>query len=299
MAAAGGDTVVPTNWKGLIMTAVAVAIVAGLTYVGLNLFLGHAEGEGAAKPETSLQDLYSINARRDIPAMDTVRALPRTALAPTESLPPPEIVDAAPSTADAMDNAGTASSDQAESDEAAPDISDTQPAADAGSADLTLEPSTSASEDDSDALEAAQSDDADPEPDLERSAAPAAATEPTLDTRYRATTAALRAWWSLDEAPAQALGIRFIGPLDSSVAPQGMAVLFDEAVDAQTFASFITMQGPAGQDVQPQWQNGQNPRLVYAKSLPPGRYTLSLEAGLPARNGYLLPQDFSGPVFVN
>lgn len=294
MAAAGGDTVVPTNWKGLIMTAVAVAIVAGLTYMGLNLFLGQAEGEGTAKPETSLQDLYSVNARRDIPAMDTVRALPRTALAPTQSLPPPDIVDDEPNVeaemaemAEAADTpAETASDSVEEAAESRVEMAEAEPVDSAPGETTNEEDLTAQSTDDPVTAQPEQSPSTQSQSD-------------TLDTRYRVTTAALRAWWASEDAPAEALSIRFVGPLDASVAPQGMGVLFDHPVDAQTFASFISLQSPRGQSLQPQWYNGQNPRLVYTKGLAPGRYSLSLDAGLPARNGYLLPQQFSGPVFVN
>lgn len=302
MAAAGGDTVVPTNWKGLFMTAVAVAIVAGLTYVGLGMFMGQAEGEGAAKPETSLQDLYSINARRDIPAMDTVRALPRTALAPNQSLPPPEIVDTDTTAAPDSDDANSDDLDQAEdradatsSDASEEIIEETGEESPEDFGESTAQADTETDADSSPASAMAQGAMEEPQP----ATASTSGNEPAIDTRYRATTAALRAWWNSDTTAPDALGIRFVGPLDSSVAPQGMAVLFDQAVDAKTFTSFIQMQSPAGRMITPQWRNGQNPRLVYAQSLPPGRYTLTLEAGMPARNGFVLPQELSGPVFVN
>ncbi len=323
MAAAGGDTVVPTNWTGLILTAIAIALVAGATYFGFGMVLGDADGpKEESQNETSLQELYSSSARRGIEAMETVRALPRTALAPAESLSPP--APAGMSDAADMDDADAEmaaehATDDAEESELARAAAAARDEA-ARMADAAAEKAARLAEEaeeqaraiaakaEEQAREMAAQAEQQSRVAAEQAAAKARALKDAagqkvaqagaaLDTRYRATTTALRAWWN--DLNDSGLGIRFIGPLDSSVAENGLAVLFDQPVDASTAASFITLQSAAGNTVSADWKNGQNPNLIYAAGLRSGRYTLELESGLPSSNGHSLSKTIAGDAFVN
>lgn len=296
MAAAGGDTVVPTNWTGLILTTVVVAVVAAGAYFGFGMVLGDADGGEAETHETSLQELYSFDAKRGIEAMETVRALPRSVLAPSSSLPPPDAPsDGAESSddemADAMSDADEDSAADAEAEAAAAEAE-----AEAEAASIAAEMERKAAAAKEAAAEAARAA-ADKAREMAAAASEAVrSTAETLDTRYRATTTALRAWWNdLGESP---LGVRFIGPLDSSVAEHGLAILFDQPVDAQTAASFITLTRN-GSTVSTNWMNGDNPALIYAAGLSSGSYKLTLGEDLPSRSGNALSQTVSGDAFVN
>ncbi|MEN8719928.1 MAG: Ig-like domain-containing protein [Oceanococcaceae bacterium] len=326
MAAAGGDTVVPTNWTGLILTVIAVAIFAAATYFGLGMVLGDAEGDGATKQETTLQDLYSSSARRGIEAMETVRALPRTVLAPSVSLdapPPAQRGDQQTSDISSTDvdddmtsAEAQAAADAAADEEAAQAAQEAAAAADRGvaaeaermataaadatrrAAEAAAETARNAAEAVTDAGTSASEFAGDVAASARDSAASAASrTAEAIDNRYRATTEALRAWWrDLQGSP---VSVRFIGPLDSSVAPNGIAILFDQPVDAATAASSLTLVNSNGAPVDSDWNNGENANLIYAADLPPGRYTLTLAEGLTARSGDQLNADISGDAFVN
>jgi len=323
MAAAGGDTVVPTNWTGLILTGIAIALVAGATYFGFGMVLGDADGpKEESHTETSLQELYSSSARRGIEAMETVRALPRTALAPAQSLAPPapagtddtDDTDAEADAFAALDNAGDAEeSELAQAAAAARDQAArlAEVAADKAAslaAEAEEQARALAGQAEQQARKLAAETEEQSREVAEQAAAKARAIKAAagqkveqagaaLDTRYRATTTALRAWWN--DLNGSELGIRFIGPLDSSVAEHGLAVLFDHPVDASTAASFITLQNVAGNTVTADWKNGQNPNLIYAAGLRSGKYTLELESGLPSSNGHSLNQTIAGDAFVN
>lgn len=299
MAAAGGDTVVPTNWTGLILTGVAIALVAAATYFGFGMVLGDADsGKADSKEETSLQELYSSNARRGIEAMETVRALPRTALAPVESLDAPapagENTEAAAELA-----AQEAAAQQADEQENA--LAEAAAAAKAEAARLADAAAEKAAQMAQQADEKARKV-AETAAEKAREAKDVAgemmkSAGEKLDTRYRATTTALRAWWNdLTDSP---LNIRFIGPLDSSVAEHGLAILFDQPVNAATATSFIRLQNSSNAVVSTTWQNGQNPNLIYVSGLHSGRYRLQLESGLPSSNGHSLSESISGDAFVN
>lgn len=322
MAAAGGDTVVPTNWTGLILTVIAVAIFAAATYFGLGMVLGDAEGDGATKQETTLQDLYSSSARRGIEAMETVRALPRTVLAPSVSLdaPPPaqrgDQQTSDISSTDVDDDMTSAEAQAAADEEAARAAQEAAAEADRGvaaeaermataaadatrrAAEAAAETARNAAEAVTDAGTSASEFAGDVAASARDSAASAASrTAEAIDNRYRATTEALRAWWrDLQGSP---VSVRFIGPLDSSVAPNGIAILFDQPVDAATAASSLTLVDSNGATVNSDWNNGENANLIYAADLPPGRYTLTLAEGLTARSGDQLNADISGDAFVN
>lgn len=86
MAAAGDDTIVPTNWGGLIVIAVIVAVVAMATYFGMDYQFGH-QGDADKKAEESLsvQDVFSANARREVAKADSARVLSRADLASQSS----------------------------------------------------------------------------------------------------------------------------------------------------------------------------------------------------------------------
>ncbi len=296
MAAAGGDTVVPTNWTGLILTGVAIAVVAAATYFGFGMVLGDANGsKEESHHETSLQELYSSNARRGIEAMETVRALPRTALAPAESLDPPApagdkdtqaAAEYAAQEDDAQEEADLAAAAAAVQEDAAR----LAEAAAAKAAQIAAQAEEKAREVAKQAAEKAS--------DVKDSASKMiSGAGEALDTRYRATTTALRAWWN--DLKDSDLGIRFIGPLDSSVAEHGLAVLFDHPVSAATASSFITLTNSAGSKVSTSWKNGQNANLIYTAGLQPGRYKLQMESGLPSSNGHTLGETISGDAFVN
>lgn len=297
MAAAGGDTVVPTNWTGLILTGVAIALVAAATYFGFGMVLGDANGsKEESHHETSLQELYSSNARRGIEAMETVRALPRTALAPAESLDPPapagnEDTQAAAELAAQEEEAAQEEADLAAAAAAVQeDAARLADAAAAKAAQIAAKAEEQARKVAKQAAEKAS--------DVKDSASKMISDAgEALDTRYRATTTALRAWWN--DLKDSDLGIRFIGPLDSSVAEHGLAVLFDHPVNAATASSFISLTNSAGSKVNANWKNGQNANLIYTAGLQPGRYKLQMESGLPSSNGHTLGETISGDAFVN
>ncbi len=303
MAAAGGDTVVPTNWTGLVLTTVAVAIIAAATYFGFGMVLGDADGKTEeSHQETTLQDLYSSNARRGIEAMETVRVLPRTALAPSVSLDAP-----AAASGDADANADDADEQNMDAADAADDAAEEAELAEAAAAAKEQAARLAEAAAAEAARKAAQVEDKAREIAAQAAekarAAKTAASDmlssagETLDTRYRATTTALRAWWN--DLKGSDLNIRFIGPLDSTVADNGLAVLFDQPVNAATATSFITLTNSAGAVVTTNWKNGQNPNLIYAAGLKSGRYRLQLEEGLPSSNGMRLNTSLSGDAFVN
>lgn len=306
MAAAGGDTVVPTNWMGLILTAVAIAVIAAAAYFGLETIVGDAKPETEhSQQETSLQDLYSSNAHRGIEAMETVRALPRSVLAPQESLDAPmplatEQASETDSDADLLAAQATSEADEEEK-QLAEEVQEAAAAAAAEAKRMAAEAAEKAEEtarqvaakaEEAAHMVAAKADEA-------RQAAMAMAekAEETLDTRYRATTEALRAWWS--DVTGSEVGIRFIGPLDSSVAPHGLAILFDQPVKAAEAARFIELKNANGNLVNTSWNNGENPNLIFAPNLHPGRYTLELRAGLTSTSGNSLAETISGAAFVN
>lgn len=296
MAAAGGDTVVPTNWMGLILTAVAIAVIAAAAYFGLETIVGDAKQESNhSQHETSLQDLYSSNAHRGIEAMETVRALPRSVLAPEESLDAPmpsetiEISD----TDEELEDAELAAAEAAEEAEEQRLADEAKAAAETAAAEAKRMAAAAAEK----AKEAARQVAEKAEQARQAAAAMVEDAEETLDTRYRATTEALRAWWS--DLTGSEVGIRFIGPLDSNVAPHGLAILFDQPVNATEVGSFIQLKNANGHVVNAQWSNGQNRNLIYSANLHPGRYNLELRAGLTSANGSALAETVSGAAFVN
>lgn len=335
MAAAGGDTVVPTNWMGLILTSLTIAVVAAATYFGMGVFLGDANSTEKPAHEATLEELYSSNATRGLEAMDTVRALPRTALASSNSLPPPVATNAEAESADAENTMDSA--DAAEDDSLYEQASTAMAAAAQSTAEAVEKAAKATGEAIKTGLEKAEvgidratakmdagadkardtiMGEGDEPGAVEKGLKKAAtavdkaidkaraavsekpAAEEQLDTRYRAEAKALRAWWT-DGDSDDRLSIRFVGPLDSSVASNGVAILFDTPVDPLTAQSFITLQDAAGKTISTQWKSAQNPNLIYAAGLRSGQYALALDADLPARNGRTLGRAMSGPVLVN
>ena len=81
MAAAGGDTVVPTNWVGLITISIIIAVVALVTYFGMEYQFGHQGPEKKTEETTSVQEVFSASARREVASAGAAQVLSRAELA--------------------------------------------------------------------------------------------------------------------------------------------------------------------------------------------------------------------------
>ncbi len=288
MAAIGGDTVVPTNWSGLIGVAVLVGAIAAATYFGLSM----SEGDKNVEQDDGLtvQEVFSSSARREVAAAEPVRALSRADF----------VAPAARSSASAA----------TDDDDAGEDAS-------ADDWDSAADDTEAMAQDDADAREAsaaavkpapsprpaplpttAPRESAASRPATASGSSPATRErEPAIvDARTRPAAEALVAWW---KEAGNGLEVRFAGTLDrGGKVSDGIAVMFGEAVAPAQADQYLQLTDASGKVVPGRWKMGANPTLLMMDGLPQGRYKLTIGAGLPGESGKTLANTVSGPIFV-
>lgn len=310
MAASGGDTVVPTNWSGLIMVAIVIAVIAAATYFGMDFQFGASESSGETEKSLSVKDVFSASARREIAAAEPARVLSRAEL-----------------TARAPQTASDATSDDNADAWAEPDESN---ADDDWSSDAE---SWDTQSDDWDSTDAHWDDVEEQNNSAAASAAPTAApvatptaqparkpvatpkpvaptpkptSKPVASAAPKATSPAARrqapsadaltAWWK--DAGGD-LAVRFAGTLDKGdQVSDGIAVMFSEPVAPGQGDQNMRLTDDKGVKVQGQWKAAANPALLIMEGLKPGRYTLTISKNIQGRNGNSLAKDASGAVYV-
>ncbi len=287
MAAIGGDTVVPTNWRGLIGVAVLIGVLAAATYFGLTM------SEGGTKVEKddglTVQEVFSSSARREVAAAEPVRALSRADfVAPAARSSTPNATDE--EEADASDDM---SMDEdwdapAEVDESMETAAAAASERDAPAEPVAPEPTTAPAPRTSDSNRTTQS---------ASTATTVREKEPELvDARTRPAAEALVAWW---KEAGNGLQVRFAGTLDrGGKVSDGVAVMFGEAVAPAQADQYLQLTDASGQVVPGRWKTGANPTLLMMDGLAQGRYKLTIGAGLPGESGKTLAKTVSGPVFV-
>ena len=266
MAAIGGDTIVPTNWGGLLITAVIIAAIAAATYFGLESQLG-GEAPPVEKDGVSVQEVFSANSQREVAEAKPARALPRAAFATASPRPAATPAPATPGPTVRPTAAPT--SRPSPEPTARPTTAPTAPPQTATTPRPTVKPSTPSS---------------------------TSSTAVATPAPARPSAEALSAWW---RGASGSLGVRFAGPLDQGGdRSEAVAIMFSEPVSPATARQSIRLTNAAGQPVTAAWQSGQNPALLFIDGLAAGRYTLTLPAGLTGENGGRLSRALSGPVFV-
>lgn len=268
MAAAGGDAIIPTNWGGLLLVMVIVAVIAVVTYFGLDHQFG---GDKSTETKTgiSVQDVFSANSSREVARAEPARAsragLSESAPAPTTRPTPRPTATPAPATP-----APTA----------------------APTARPTPRPTTAPAATPAATPRAAAAASATPKPKPVTTPAPQAAA-----TRAPAAQA-LTAWWQ--SSSRSGLAVRFVGPLDQGGSnSDAVAIMFSEPVDPAKAAAAIRVLDASGKTLPGNWKRAQNPALLFLDQLPAGRYTVTLERGLTGEKGSSLSQTLSGPVAIN
>ena len=289
MAAAGGDTLVPTNWPGLIAVTIVVAVIAAATYFGLEMTVGSANGEVETDKSLSVQDVFSASARREVAAADTVRALSRA--------------DFASPKVSSMSTAEPAEDGELSSDEDAWASSSAEP----GENDAW-----EASAESKDTAAATSAAPVEPTPAPRATSRPAAVSQPLATQRPAATAAPgttpvprnrpnpseLTAWWASTNDNS-GMSVRFAGTLDrGDRVSDGIAVMFSEVVSPAQAQAHMRLRDASGQDVSARWKSGANPVLLFVEGLPEGRYTLSIDSELTGQSSRKLGRSVSGPVFV-
>lgn len=286
MAAAGGDTLVPTNWPGLIAVTIVVAVIAAATYFGMEMTVGSANGEVETDKSLSVQDVFSSSARREVATADTVRALSRTDFAvPAGS----SITSAGPAEDDDMssdEDAWASSSAEPDEDDAWNDSVETAAATPAATAEPTAAPRATPK----------------PAPTSQPRATPrpAATTAPssTPAPRNRPNPEELTAWWTPSNNNS-GMSVRFAGTLDrGDRVSDGIAVMFSEVVSPAQAQAHMRLRDANGQDIPVRWASGANPVLLFVEGLPEGRYSLSIDGELTGQSTRKLGVSVSGPVFI-
>ena len=306
MAASGGDTVVPTNWSGLIMVAVVIMVIATATYFGMDMKFGSSDAPAETEQSLSVKDVFSASARREIAAAEPARVLSRAELAasaPVEDSYAADSADASAATSadddwsSDMDSWDTQSDDwdSLESEEQKSDSESGQ--AVAAQQVVTPEPTPAPAK-------------PTPKPSPEPSTQPRAQAElkpvatPATPPKAAAAAAArqapsadaLTAWW---KDAAGDLSIRFAGTLDKGgQVSDGIAVMFSEPVAPAQGQQHMQLRDADGNTVSGQWKAAANPALLIFEGLEPGRYSLSIKQSIQGRNGNSLADDASGTVYV-
>ncbi len=308
MAALGGDTVVPTNWPGLIATAVIIAIVALATYMGLEYQLGGAEKAPEVEESLSVQEVFSANAQRQIAATEA-RASSRadfSAAADSAAADGDAYSDTSDTADDDWETPATDSSSTDDWDTSSSDW-DTGSAALADSARSAATSAQSATTSASSTLASAASSAAATVAEKTQSvtaAASTAARSTSLSTSTpvaprRPTAEALQAWWR-DAAGTDQLSVKFAGPLDRGAkGGDGIAVMFSEAVSADQANQHMRLISETGQSISAPWTAGANPTvLLVDQALAKGRYELTIGDAIQGTSGKRLGKTLAGPVFV-
>ena len=300
MAASGGDTVVPTNWSGLIMVAVVIMVIATATYFGMDMKFGSSDAPTETEQSLSVKDVFSASARREIAAAEPARVLSRAELAasaPVEDTVAADRTNASTSTSADDDWSSDADSWDTQSDNWDSTESDQQPSENESGQSVA-------------ALQATPAPTPQPvkptaKPTPVASATPQAARKPVatpakaaaMPARRQAPSAdALTAWW---KDAAGDLSIRFAGTLDKGdQVSDGIAVMFSEPVAPAQGQQHMRLRDADGNTVNGQWKAAANPALLILEGLKPGRYSLSIKQGIQGRNGNSLAADASGTVYV-
>ena len=316
MAASGGDTVVPTNWTGLIMVAVVIVVIAAVTYFGMDMQFGSDEGSKETEKSLSVKDVFSASARREIAAAEPARVLSRAELAARA----PEAGSDSSDDADAWAQPGVPSADEDWSSDT--DSWDTQ----SDNWDSTQDHWDDVASNQKDAAESVAAaaspaptpvkatqkptpkptlkttpkptvkPAATPKPSAKPVPKPTAAAQPRPTARKAPTPEALTAWWSDANG---ALSVLFAGTLDRGErVSDGIAVMFSEPVDPAQGNQHMRLTDESGSTVKANWKSGANPALLILEGLDAGRYTLSIGSQLQSQGGKSLAKDASGPVYV-
>lgn len=296
MAASGGDTVVPTNWSGLIMVAVVIMVIAAATYFGMDMKFGSSEAPAETEESMSVKDVFSASARREIAAAEPARVLSRAELearAPVQDSVAENSASAAGSTSADDDWSSDADSWDTQSDDwdSSPEPSQ-QPAsepAQVAAAPQAAKPTAQPTAKPTPIPTSAPT----PKP-TSAPAKPAAQTAPAQ--RQAPSADALTAWW---KDAAGDLSIRFAGTLDKGdQVSDGIAVMFSEPVAPAQGQQNMVLSDANGDRVSGQWKAAANPALLIIEGLKPGRYSLSIQKGIQGRSGTSLADDASGTVYV-
>ncbi len=261
MAAVGGDTIIPTNWTGLIVTLLIVGAIAAATYFGLDLKFGQ-EKAVEVEDKVSLQEIFSANSSRLIQMADTARVSTRAAL----PAPSPTVAQTDPDP-DPMEDSVAA--DLAPPPEPAP-APTPEPKPKTTPAPVAKAPAPGA-----------------------RSAPKPA---PVIDAQQKPPADAINAWWAESEG---SLSLRYAGALDRGDQPSNaIALMFSEPVDPGALSSHVIVSDQSGKVMGGVWKAARNPNMLYLEGVETGRYTLIVKRGLSARTGNALNSDLAGPVYI-
>lgn len=304
MAASGGDTVVPTNWTGLIMVTLVIAVIAAATYFGMDFQFGSSESSTETEKSLSVKDVFSASARREIAAAEPARVLSRAELA---ARAPNADTNMTTDDAQAWAESGSTSADEDWSsdeeswdtqsddwDDVSDDVSqDTvapAPAPVKATPKPTPKPTPKATPKPSPKAVAT------PKPSAKPVPKPTAGPVARSTSRPAPAAQALTAWWSDANGD---LSVLFAGTLDrGDQISDGIAVMFSEPVSPSQGNQHMMLKDESGKVIKASWKSGANPSLLIIEGLKSGRYTLSIDADLQSRGGKSLAKDASGAVYV-
>jgi hypothetical protein len=106
---------------------------------------------------------------------------------------------------------------------------------------------------------------------------------------------ALKQWWATG-GDAAAFKVKAVGPGADGAS---VVMVFSQPVDANSAGQHLRLLNEQGAAVSGSWQNGQNPYVLAAQGLAPGRYMLFVDQSIASSNGQALGADVQGPVFVS
>lgn len=102
-------------------------------------------------------------------------------------------------------------------------------------------------------------------------------------------------WWTSAFVEG-GMGVRFVGPYQGDGA--GVAILFTSDVDAGSLPGKLTLK-KGGSPVDASWEvSSKNAKMVVAKGITPGSYTLSIGSGIKGTDGKSVKRSASGTVQV-
>ncbi len=105
---------------------------------------------------------------------------------------------------------------------------------------------------------------------------------------------ALRAWWQTPESP-QRLGVEYVG---QAADQKTLVIRFDQQVTDPAAMQNIKLLSDKGETVAATWQAGDDPRVLVAPNLQPGRYTVLMGPELASVQGQSLGTQLHGPAFI-
>ncbi|MDB5972010.1 MAG: hypothetical protein JWQ90_4460 [Hydrocarboniphaga sp.] len=117
---------------------------------------------------------------------------------------------------------------------------------------------------------------------------------PAVRTPAASASDALRPWWN-QTASDDRFGVQYVGQAADQPA---LVIRFSRQVSDPAAAQNIKLIAADGQPVTANWEQGQDPRVLYAPHLQPGRYTVVIDPQLASIDGESLGTQLHGPTYI-